>query len=67
MMKKDIFGLSNTTSFGGNYYTLVIMDDYSPYNMTLFLCHKKDMFALFQKLPKVVQKEKTLRHYIYPE
>ena len=33
----DLFGPSRTTSLGGNYYALVIVDDFSRYTWTLFL------------------------------
>ena len=46
----DLFGPSRTMSFGGNYYALVIVDDYSRFTWTLFLTHKKDSFHAFKKL-----------------
>jgi len=42
-------------SFGGNYYALVIIDDYSRFTWTLFLTHKRDVFHAFKKLAKIIQ------------
>jgi len=47
-------------SLGGNYYGLVIVDDYSQYTWTLFLRTKNDAFDAFHKLAKVIQNEKGL-------
>ena len=57
----DLFGPSRTLSFGGNYYALVIVDDYSRYTWTLFLTHKSDAFHAFKKLIKVIQNKKNLK------
>jgi len=43
----DLFGPFRTMSFGGNYYALVIVDDYSRFPWTLFLTHKRDVFYAF--------------------
>ena len=40
----DLFGPSRTMSLGGNYYGLVIVDDYSRFTWTLFLKTKKRSF-----------------------
>ena len=47
-------------SFGGNYYALVIVDDYSRFTWTLFLTHKSDVFHAFKKLAKLIQNKKNL-------
>ena len=47
-------------SFGGNYYALVIVNDYSRFTWTLFLTHKKDVFHAFKKLAKIIQNKKNL-------
>ena len=39
----DLFGPSRTMSFGGNYYALVIVNDYSRFTWALFLIRKKDV------------------------
>jgi len=57
----DLFGPSRTMSFGGNYYALVIVDDYYRYTWTLFLTHKNDAFHAFKKLAKVIQNKKNLK------
>lgn len=45
-------------SFGRNYYTLVIMDDYSRYTWPHLLSRKKDALFAFQKLVKGIQNKK---------
>jgi len=52
----DLFEPSTTMSLGGNYYDLVIVDDYSRFTWTLFLRTKNK----FCKLAKVIQNEKGL-------
>ena len=61
LLHMDLFGPSRTKSFGGNYYALVIVDDYSRYTWTLFLVHKSDAFAAFKNLAKSIQNEKELK------
>ena len=39
LLHTDLFGPSRTMSFGGNYYALVIVDDYSSYTCSLFCAH----------------------------
>jgi len=56
----DLFGPSRTMSLGGNYYGLLIVDDYSRFTWTLFLKTKNDAFDVFHKLAKVIQNEKGL-------
>ena len=56
----DLFGLSRTMSFGGNYYALVIVDDYSRFTWTLFLTHRRGVFHAFKKLAKIIQNKKNL-------
>jgi len=48
----DMFGPSRTKSFGGNYYALVIVDDYSRYTWTFFLTLKSEAFKLLRNLQK---------------
>ena len=56
----DLFGPSKTKSFGGNYYALVIFDDYSRFTWALFLTHKSDVFHAFKKIAKLIQNKKNL-------
>ena len=56
----DLFGPSRTMSLGGNYYDLLIVDEYSRFTWTLFLRTKNDAFDAFCKLAKVIQNEKGL-------
>jgi len=39
-------------SLGGNYYALVIMDNFSKFTWTLFLESKSDAFSAFKKLAR---------------
>jgi len=56
----DLFGHSRTMSFGGNYYALVIVDDYSIFTWTLFLNNKRNVFHALKKLAKLIQNKKNL-------
>ena len=60
LLHMDLFGPSQTKSFGGNYYALVIVDDYSRFTWTLFLTHKNEAFHEFKKLAKIVQNQMQL-------
>ena len=55
----DLFGPSRTMSLGGNYYALVIVDDFSRYTWTLFLESKIDAFSAFKKLARRLQNTKN--------
>jgi len=55
----DLFGPSRTMSLGGNYYALVIVDDFSRYTWTLFLESKSDAFSAFKKLARRLQNKKS--------
>jgi len=55
----DLFGPSRTKSLGGNYYGLVIVDDYSRFTWTLFISSKDETYHVFKKFAKVVQNEKN--------
>ena len=57
LLHMDLFGPCQTKSFGGNYYCLVIVDDYSRYTWTLFITHKNDAFHEFKKLAKIIQNQ----------
>ena len=57
----DLFGPSGIKSYGGNYYALVIVDDYSRFNWTFFLTLKSEAFKAFKKFAKLVQNEKDLK------
>jgi len=37
LLHMDLFGPSRTMSLGGNYYALVVVDDFSRFTWTLFL------------------------------
>ena len=61
LLHMDLFGPSRIMSFGGSYYALVIVDDYSRYTWTLFITHKNDAFQAFRKLAKIIQNKKNLK------
>ena len=61
LLHMDLFGPSRTKIFGGNYYALVSVDDYSRYTWTFFLTLKSEAFKAFKKFEKVVQNEKDLK------
>ena len=55
----DLFGPSRTMSLGGNYYGLVIVDDYSRFTWTFFTATKYETYHVFKKFAKAVQNEKN--------
>ncbi|GJT94358.1 retrovirus-related pol polyprotein from transposon TNT 1-94 [Tanacetum coccineum] len=55
LLHMDLFGPSAVQSYGGNFYTLVIVDDYSRYTWTRFLKHKNKAFDHFEILSKKIQ------------
>jgi len=48
----DLFGPSRTMSFGGNYYALVVVDDFSRFTWTIFPHSKSEAYSAFKKLAK---------------
>ena len=61
LLHMDLFGLSRTKSLGGNYYGLVIDDDYSHFTWTFFITTKDNAYLAFKKFAKVIQNEKGCR------
>jgi len=61
LIHMDLFGPSRTKSFGGNYYALVLVDDYSQFTSTFFISSKSDTFQVFRKFANIVQNEKDLK------
>ena len=59
LLHMDLFGPSRTMSLGGNYYALVIVDDFSRFTWTLFLESKSDTFSAFKKLARRMQNTKN--------
>jgi len=57
----DLFGPSQTMSLGGNFYALVIIDDYSRFKWILFLDVKNDTFHGFKRHAKVLENEKCFK------
>ncbi|GJT21064.1 retrovirus-related pol polyprotein from transposon TNT 1-94 [Tanacetum coccineum] len=58
LLHMDLFGPSVVQGYGGNFYTLVIVDDYSRYTWTRFLKHKNEAFDHFEILSKKIQIQK---------
>ncbi|GKE58765.1 retrovirus-related pol polyprotein from transposon TNT 1-94, partial [Tanacetum coccineum] len=58
LLHMDLFGPSAVQSYGGNFYTLVIVDDYSRYTWARFLKHKTEAFDHFEILSKKIQVKK---------
>jgi len=48
LLHMDLFGPSYTKSIGGNYYGLVIVDDFSRFTWTLFIVAKDHAFTAFK-------------------
>ena len=57
MLHMDLFGPSQVKSFEGNYYGLVIVDDYSRFTWTLFLTFKSETYKAFKQFAKLIQNE----------
>jgi len=57
MLHMDLFGPSHTMSLGGNYYELVIVDDFSRFTWTLFIASKAYSFIAFKHLAKILENE----------
>ncbi|GJX27055.1 retrovirus-related pol polyprotein from transposon TNT 1-94 [Tanacetum coccineum] len=53
----DLFGPSAIKSYGGNLYTLVVVDDYSRYTWTRFLKTKNEAFEKFEILSRKSQNQ----------
>jgi len=59
LLHMDLLGPSRTMSLGGNYYDLVIVDDYSRFTWTFFIATKDESYHVFKRFVKVVQNEKN--------
>jgi len=59
LLHTDLFGPSRTMSLGGNYYGLVIVDDYSRFTWTLFIATKDETYQAFKRFSKVMQNAKN--------
>ncbi|GJY72299.1 retrovirus-related pol polyprotein from transposon TNT 1-94 [Tanacetum coccineum] len=57
LLHMDLFGPSAVRSYGGNRYTLVIVDDYSRYTWTRFLKNKTEAFDQFKIFSKKIQNQ----------
>ncbi|GJU91737.1 retrovirus-related pol polyprotein from transposon TNT 1-94 [Tanacetum coccineum] len=57
LLHMDLFGPSVVRSYGGNRYTLVIVDDYSRYTWTRFLKDKTEAFDQFEIFSRKIQNQ----------
>ncbi|GKD82801.1 retrovirus-related pol polyprotein from transposon TNT 1-94, partial [Tanacetum coccineum] len=57
LLHMDLFGPSAVRSYGGNRYTLVIVDDYSRYTWTRFLKDKSEAFDQYEIFSKKIQNQ----------
>ncbi|GJR13810.1 retrovirus-related pol polyprotein from transposon TNT 1-94 [Tanacetum coccineum] len=57
LLHMDLFSPSAVWSYGGNRYTLVIVDDYSRYTWTRFLKNKTEAFDQFKIFCKKIQNQ----------
>nr|GEV66150.1 retrovirus-related Pol polyprotein from transposon TNT 1-94 [Tanacetum cinerariifolium] len=57
LLHMDVFGPFAVRSYGGNRYTLVIVDDYSRYTSTRFLKDKTKTFDQFKIFSKKIQNQ----------
>ncbi|GJU81855.1 retrovirus-related pol polyprotein from transposon TNT 1-94 [Tanacetum coccineum] len=57
LLHMDLFCPSAVWSYGGNRYTLVIVDDYSRYTWTRFLKNKTEAFDQFEIFSKKIQNQ----------
>ncbi|GJW72816.1 retrovirus-related pol polyprotein from transposon TNT 1-94 [Tanacetum coccineum] len=57
LLHMDLFGPSAIKSYGGNLYTLVVVDDYSRYTWTRFLKTKNEAFKKFKILIRKIQNQ----------
>ncbi|GJR14333.1 retrovirus-related pol polyprotein from transposon TNT 1-94 [Tanacetum coccineum] len=57
LIRMDLFGPSAVRSYGGNRYTLVIVDGYSRHTWTRFLKDKTEAFDQFEILSRKIQNQ----------
>ncbi|GJV20220.1 retrovirus-related pol polyprotein from transposon TNT 1-94 [Tanacetum coccineum] len=57
LLHMDLFAPSSVRSYGGNHYTLVIVDDYSRYTWTRFLKDKTEAFDQFEIFSRKIQNQ----------
>nr|GEX73053.1 retrovirus-related Pol polyprotein from transposon TNT 1-94 [Tanacetum cinerariifolium] len=57
LLHMDLFGPFVVRSYGGNRYTLVIVDDYFKFTWTRFLKDKTEAFDQFERFSKKIQNQ----------
>ena len=55
LLHMDLFGPSRTMSLGGNYYALIMVNDFSRFTWTMFLHSKSEAYSALNKLSKRLQ------------
>jgi len=61
LLHMDLFGPPKYSSFGGNCYGLVIVDDFSRYTWVHFLTFKSETQAVFKRFAKRVMNNYSLK------
>src|SRR3954462_7555334 len=61
LLHMDLFGLPKYSSFGGNFYGVVIVDDFSRYTWVHFLTFKSETQAIFKRFAKRVMNNYSLK------
>ncbi|GJT75948.1 retrovirus-related pol polyprotein from transposon TNT 1-94 [Tanacetum coccineum] len=62
LLHMDLFGPSAVRSYGGNRYSLFIVDDYSRYTWTRFLKDKTEAFDQFKIFSRKIQNQLELKN-----
>ena len=62
LLHMDLFGPLRTMSLGGNYYGLVIVDDYYRFTWTLFIATKDETYHVFKRFAKVIQNRRIVAY-----
>jgi hypothetical protein len=57
LLHMDLFGPTSFVSFGGNFYCLVIVDDYSRLTWVYFLWDKSNVFKTFMPFSILAQNQ----------
>nr|GEV24649.1 retrovirus-related Pol polyprotein from transposon TNT 1-94 [Tanacetum cinerariifolium] len=57
LLHMDLFGPFSISSYGGNHYTLLIVDDYSRYTWTRFLKDKPEAVNQFEIFSRKIQNQ----------
>ena len=61
LLHMDLFGPPIYSSFGGNVYGLVIVDDFTHYSWVHFLIYKSETQAIFKRFAQCVMNNYDLK------